>query len=94
MFDSLKDVLFDGENVLWQGKPDKFCFIWRSFGKLLPVAVIWILFDGFFIGTMVSTGAAKDMWPFMIIFFGIHLLPVWKLIGSFVKACVEYKNVV
>lgn len=94
MFDSLQDVLFEGENVLWQGKPDKVCYFWRSFGKLLPGALIWLLFDGFFIGTMISSGAAKDMWWFMIIFFGIHLLPVWKLIGSFVKAQLEYKNVI
>ncbi len=94
MHDDLQDVLFESENVLWQGKPDKFCYLWRSFGKMLPAAIIWLLFDGFFIGTMISSGAAKDMWWFMIIFFGIHLLPVWKVIGSIIKARLEYKNVI
>ena len=94
MLDELKDVLFERETVLWQGTPDKFCYIWRKVGKLLPIAIIWLLFDGFFIGTTISTGAAKEMLWFLIVFFGLHLLPVWKVIGSIITSQLEYKNIV
>lgn len=94
MNNNLQDILFDGENVLWQGTPDKFCYIWRKVGKLLPVAIIWLLFDGFFIGTTLATGAAKEIGWFLVIFFAFHLLPVWKVIGSLLKARLEYKNIV
>lgn len=93
MFDDLQDIIFEGENMLWQGKPDKFCFLWRTLGKMVPVAIIWLLFDGFFIFTIISSGAAKEMLWFMIIFFAIHLLPVWKVIGAFIKGQLEHKNV-
>ena len=93
MFDDLQDIIFEGENILWQGKPDKFCFLWRTLVKMVPVAIIWLLFDGFFIFTIISSGAAKEMLWFMIIFFAIHLLPVWKVIGAFIKGQLEHKNV-
>lgn len=93
MNDDLIDVLFDGEAVLWQGKPQKFCYVLRKFGPLLPFALIWLLFDGFFIGTMIATGAAKEIWWFMILFFGLHLLPVWSCIGKFIAANLEHKNI-
>lgn len=96
MFDELKDVLYEGETVLWQGKPDRFCYLWRSVGKLLPFAVIWLAFDGFFIGTMLSQAdeLPREMWWFMIVFFVFHLLPVWKFVGSLIKRRLEHKNVV
>ena len=96
MLDDLKDVLYEGETVLWQGKPDKFCYMWRSVGKLLPVAIIWLAFDGFFISTVFATGAEmpQGMIWFMVGFFALHLLPVWKAVGTFVKKSLEHKNVV
>lgn len=94
MNDTLQDILFDDENVLWQGVPDKFCYIWRRIGKLLPVAIVWLLFDGFFISTILSGGATKEMLLFLIFFFGFHLFPVWKVIGSIIKTRLEYKNII
>lgn len=94
MHDSLNDIIFEGENILWSDKPDKLCFVWRRVGKLLPAAIIWLLFDGFFIGTIVSSGAWKEMGWFLFIFFALHLIPVWLCIGQFVKCNFEYKNVV
>lgn len=91
---NLKDVLFEGEIVLWQGVPDKFCFVWRSVGKLLPFAIIWLLFDGFFIGVTVSTGDLGEMWWFLLIFFALHLMPVWLFVGQLIKRLAEHKNVI
>jgi len=97
MNDNLIDVLFDGESVLWQGKPNKLCYVLRSFGKLLPGALIFLLFDGFFIGTMISTGAVAEMGLpgilFLVIFFGFHLFPVWLCVGKIIAGNLEHKNI-
>lgn len=97
MNDNLTDVLFDGETVLWQGKPKKFCYVLRSFGKLLPGALIFLLFDGFFIGTMLSTGAVAEMGGsiilFLVFFFAFHLLPVWLCVGKLIAGNLEHKNI-
>ena len=94
MQNDLNDILFEGEQVLWEGKPNKFCYIWRTSGALLPFAIIWLLFDAFFIGVTVSTGATGEMFWFLLLFFGFHLMPVWICAGKFIKANAEYKNVV
>ena len=94
MNDNLQDILFHGERILWTDCPDKLCFFWRSVGKMIPIAIIWLLFDGFFIVAMLATGAARNMWWFLIIFFVIHLAPVWSCIGKFIKAGMEHKNIV
>lgn len=97
MNDNLTDVLFDGETVLWQGKPKKLCYVLRSFGKLLPGALVFLLFDGFFIGTMISTGAVAEIGLpgilFLVFFFGFHLFPVWLCVGKIIAGNLEHKNI-
>ena len=97
MNDNLIDVLFKGETVFWQGKPNKFCYVLRSFGKLLPGALIFLLFDGFFIGTMIATGALAEMGVlgilFLAFFFAFHLFPVWLCIGKIIAGNLEHKNI-
>ena len=51
MVNSIDDLL-DKENdetILWRGKPKKSAYILNEFLKMFPIALIWILFDGFFI---------------------------------------------
>lgn len=94
MNDSLQDILFNDEEVLWQGKPKKLCYVLQSFGRLLPAAIIFLLFDSFFIGTTVASGAFKEMWLFLVVFFAFHLIPVWLCIGKIVTSNLEHKNIV
>ena len=93
MNDQLQDVLFDGEEIIWQGKPAKACYILKSFGRLLPAAIIFLIFDIFFISVFLSSGIAREILPFFVLFFALHLLPVWKCIGKLISANLEYKNV-
>ena len=93
MNDKLQDVLFNGEDLLWQGTPQKLCYILKSFGRLLPGALLFLIFDAFFISVIIGTGAFFDMWPFLVFFFALHLLPVWKCLGKLISANLEYKNV-
>lgn len=92
--DQIQDVLFSNENVLWNGKPKKFPYIFRNSIKLFPVALIFFAFDAFFIYMTFSMGEVpKEMIIFMIGFFAFHLLPVWIFAGKFLKSIAEHKNI-
>lgn len=84
------------ENILWRGKPDKKCFILESFfNPMLPVALIWALFDSGFIGTMIFSGAMGQMgkmgWT-IILFFAFHLMPVWIYLGGVLMSFRKHRN--
>lgn len=81
------------ENILWQGKPDKKCFILESiFNPLLPFALIWALVDVGIFGVMAVTGEMKEMAFFIIPFLLIHMMPVWIYIGGVILCFKKYKN--
>lgn len=92
----IKDIMVDGEEILLSLKPDAKTYILESIFKGLPLALIWGGFDGFFIFMLLKTGAFATesfMIPFFIIFFGLHLIPVWKYIASIIKTVGGYKNI-
>ncbi len=93
----IEDILLVGESVLWRGKPNKRAYVLQETMKMLPVALIWLLFDGGFIAGM-SIGMARGAMSlgilgFIIPFFLVHLTPVWLWIGRTVKATVEIQNI-
>ncbi len=92
----IKDIIGNDEQILWQGKPKKKAFILGAVFKMMPLALIWLLFDGGFIGMFIATGAAKVM-PvgvliFLIVFFMFHLIPVWIWIANIITASRQHKN--
>ena len=83
------------EKILWAGKPNFKCFVLEAiFNPLLPFAVVWGLFDGFFISSVLK-GPAKET-PFMplffIGFFMLHLMPVWIYLGGVLFSVLKYKH--
>ena len=95
---SIESLVGTDEQLLWKGKPKRKAFIWSSFFTLLPVALIWLLFDGTFIGIFFSVGEfPSDMFNFVIIFlvifFAFHLLPVWIWLSKIFLARREHKNI-
>ncbi len=59
MENELTLLIGKGEKILYAGKPDKRCFIFECiFNPLLPFALIWGLFDMFFIGAAFSSDKA------------------------------------
>lgn len=85
--------LVDGEKVIWEGKPKKFAFVLNNVITMFPFALIWLLFDGFFIYMIISNGeATKPMWPFFIPFFAIHLMPVWMWIINILTVNRKWKK--
>lgn len=82
-------ALAAGEAILWRGKPKKSAFIASRSLTMLPIAVIWLIFDLGFIGSAFAGGA---MMPFMMLFFALHLMPVWIWLGSMLTAGKRWKN--
>jgi len=90
----IKDILDEGEQVLWQGKPKKRAYVFSAITKMLPIALIWLLFDGGIIIAMLS-GAMEippEMIIVMVVFFAFHLLPVWIWLSNIITASKRHKN--
>lgn len=93
---SIDDVINADEKVLWRGAPNAKSYVWANIVKMLPIAVIWLIFDGTFL-TIIGTQMAQGHIPmgilwFIVPFFILHLTPVWIWIGNTVKAVKEVKN--
>ena len=68
------------EKILYAGKPDKKCFIFESiFNPLLPFAIVWGLFDSFFIGASFSSDQSDKIAFFLVIYLRNSLLCSAKL---------------
>jgi membrane protein YdbS with pleckstrin-like domain len=89
---NIDDLLMDGEEVLWRGKPKKNAFILNKALVMFPVALIWLLFDGGFIVLLISTGEIRSMFWFIIPFFAIHLIPVWMWLANAISAGKRWRN--
>ena len=85
------------EEILWTGKPNLKCFLLEAiFNPLLPFAIVWALFDGFFISAIFHTGKITQQPPFLpivlVAFFAVHLMPVWIYLGGAVFAYLRQKH--
>ena len=84
----LKSMIGMDETILYEGKPDKKCFIFESIlNPLLPVAIIWAVLDMSFMGVAVG-GMQRIMIPFML----IHMMPVWIYLGGVIFSFRRYRN--
>ncbi|MDE7190994.1 MAG: PH domain-containing protein [Clostridia bacterium] len=81
----------EDEEMLWQGAPQKASFILSKSVQLLPIALIWLCFDGFAISMIFRSNVPKGMLIFLIIFFAFHLMPVWIWIHNVLSARRKHK---
>lgn len=93
----IDDVLNSDEKVLWRAKPNAKSYVLANFLKMLPIAIVWLLFDGIFI-TVITIGMIHDSIPtdilwFVVPFFMLHLTPVWIWIYNTVRAFREVSNI-
>ena len=91
----LKSLVGNSEKIYYEGKPDFKCFIIESiFNPLLPFAIIWALFDLFFVGAFtLGTGEGDSSFiMFMLIFILFHMMPVWMYLGGVLFSIKRYKN--
>lgn len=93
----VEDILDSEESVLLRIKPKKKAYVFNSFFRMFPIALVWLIIDGGFIGGM-TYGMIVGSIPlavlaFIIPFFALHLMPVWIWIGGVVKASAGWKNI-
>lgn len=95
---SIQDIVNENgdEQLLWTGKPNKKIYILERIFKMMPIALIWLLFDGAFLA-VIGIQYAKGNMPlftlaFIIPFFLVHLMPVWIWIFNIVTASRKLKN--
>ena len=93
---NIDDVVDSNEKILWRGKPNPKSYVLAAMLKMLPIALIWLIFDGTFI-VFISIGMKNGDIPlailgFIVPFFLLHLAPVWIWIGKTVKAVREVRN--
>ena len=94
---SIDDVVKSDEKILWRGKPNPMSYVLANMVKMLPIALIWMIFDGTFIYFM-AVGMSSGEIPltilwFIVPFFLLHLTPVWLWLGKTVKAAREVRNI-
>ncbi len=93
---SIDDLVTNDENILWRDKPNRKAFIWSKVLTMLPFALIWILFDGFFIGFMFAGGIIYELpWYvilFLVVFFLVHLTPFWIWLSNVITSGIQVKN--
>lgn len=91
---NVDELLSQDEKILWRGKPKKNAFILNSVVKLMPFALLWLIFDGLFIGVLCAgeVGVPAGMAFFLIFFFILHLAPVWMWVYKCVTASRRHKN--
>mgnify|MGYP003455818847 CR=1 FL=1 len=89
MVEELKSMVGMDETILYEGKPDKKCFIFESiFNPLLPVAIIWAVIDMGFLGFGMGGSMPIFMLPFML----FHMMPVWIYLGGVIFSFRRYQN--
>ena len=74
-----------GEHILWRGKPKKSAYIADKALSMLPIAVIWLIFDLNFLRLAGGNG-------FLLIFLLVHMMPVWIWLGSALTAAAQWRN--
>ena len=93
----IEDLIQKDEQIIFRTKPKKSAFVVSKIFQMLPIVLIWLLFDGFFIYMMVSQNIFEHI-PVIfvvviIVFFIIHLMPVWVWISNIVTAWAQHKNI-
>ncbi len=97
-YPSLEEILSlqEDEQILWKGKPNGKSFVLGRIFKMMPIALLWLVIDGGFIFGITYVGITEGL-PFyayiiFIVFFAVHLTPVWVWIASIVSAFRRLRN--
>lgn len=93
MKEELKAIIGPNEEILYEGKPNKKCYIFESiFNPMLPIALLWGIIDFGILGGAMLGGGVGNASFFIIPFMLIHLMPVWIYLGGVLFSSVRYRN--
>ena len=82
--------LVEGENLILSVKPKKRAYIINQVLTMMPIAIIWLMFDSFFIVTALQS--STKMLFILIPFMALHLLPVWIWLANVLSANKKWQN--
>lgn len=88
----IETIIMEGEQVIWKGKPKKSAFIVNKVVTMLPIALLWLLFDGIVMKSVFLGPGKGPMFMIMILFFAVHLIPVWIWLGNVMTAKKRWEN--
>lgn len=91
----IKELLDPGEDIVWEGKPDKVTYV-IGFPFMYLFAFGWLAFVIFFLWGISGTGAPPGLALLLIPFFLLYLMPVWVTVGGVIYRLInwKYKNYV
>lgn len=91
---NLRSAVGCRENIIWQGRPQKKCFIFESiFNPMFPVALIWGLIDFGILGAALFTPSALGGTNILLVpCLLLHLMPVWMYLGGILLIAKKYRN--
>lgn len=93
MNDDLRQMVASNEKVMWEGRPNKKCYIFESiFNPLMPFALIWAIIDFGILGFSFMNINQGGVLLFLIPFFTLHLMPVWIYLGGVLLCRRRYNN--
>ena len=93
MENDLKQLVNEKEKILYEGRPDKTCFIFESiFNPLMPFALLWAIIDFSVIGGVLFMGEDSGLPFFIVPFMLVHLMPVWIYLSGVIFSIIRYKN--
>ena len=93
MEEDLKQLVGESETILYEGRPDRKCFILESvFNPLMPFALIWALIDLTILGGALITTEGRNILFIVIPFLLIHMMPVWIYLSGILFTVRKHKN--
>ena len=93
MENDLKKLVNENEKILYEGKPNKKCFIFESiFNPLMPFALLWGIIDFSILGGALFFSGDSNIGFFIIPFMLLHLMPVWIYLGGVLFTIRKYRN--
>lgn len=93
MIEELKAIVGSDEKILYEGKPNKKCYIFESiFNPLLPFALLWAILDLSILGGAFLTEDSDNMLFSIIPFMILHMMPVWVYLSGILFIARRYRN--
>ena len=93
MENDLKQLINENEKILYEGKPNKKCFVFESiFNPMMPFALLWGIIDFSIFGGALFFSGESNTGFFIIPFMLLHLMPVWIYLGGVLFTVRKYRN--
>jgi len=91
--DLVKSLFDSDETVLFSEKVKLSMFVKRKIISMLPLGIMWILLDVFYIYLTTLNSIADKYWFIMIPIIGFNIIAVLSVYVSIAKACILVEHI-